>query len=71
MSEYEKYKLQWMIEHDYTIGDLLENLAKVIGEEMNIGINPSAMIDEAMELFEDNYGFNQNLWMREDEWKIT
>ena len=53
LKDYEKYKLQWMLEHGYTLSDLLEKLAKIINEEMNVtNGNAHVYIDEAFEIFE-------------------
>lgn len=70
MKDYEKYKLQWMLEHGYTLSDLLEKLAKIINEEMNVS-NGSAhiYIDEAFEIFEKEQGFkNSEIWDSKEEW---
>lgn len=40
MNEYEKYRLQWMLDHDYSLPDLLERLS-------DIAMNEN--LDEAME----------------------
>jgi hypothetical protein len=33
MNEYEKYRLQWMLDHDYTLPDLLERLSDIAMNE--------------------------------------
>ena len=71
LKDYEKYKLQWMLEHGYTLSDLLEKLAKIINEEMNVS-NGSAhiYIDEAFEIFEKEQGFKDSeIWDSKEEWE--
>lgn len=71
LKDYENYKLQWMLEHGYTLSDLLEKLSKIINEEMNV-TNGSAhvYIDEAFEIFEKEQGFkNSKIWVSEEEWE--
>lgn len=33
MNEYEKYRLQWMLDHDYSLPDLLERLSDIAMNE--------------------------------------
>lgn len=71
LKDYEKYKLQWMLEHGYTLSDLLEKLAKIINEEMNVtNGNAHVYIDEAFEIFEKEQGFkNSKIWASKEEWE--
>lgn len=61
---YEKYQLEWMIEHGHSLSDLLEDLIKHYcdnQEDMTIG--------DAFDDWIDNVGFNGEIWSCEDEWK--
>ena len=63
MTDYERYQLEWMIDHGYSIGDLLENLIEhycANQEDMTIG--------DAFDDWFDNVGFNGEIWACEDEW---
>lgn len=67
--EYEKYKLQWMIDHGYTLQDLFSEMANIMEEELTISVNPHVLLDEAFEIFEEEIGFNGSLWVCKDEWE--
>lgn len=61
---YQKYKVQWMLEHGYTLEDLLEKLGDVIQEELSFSGNPYVVLEEAMGIFEQDYCFKKNeMWM--------
>lgn len=71
LKDYEKYKLQWMLEHGYTLSDLLEKLTKIINEEMNVTNGSTHIyVDEAFEIFEREQGFkNKEIWASKEEWE--
>lgn len=51
MNEYEKYRLQWMLDHDYSLPDLLERLSDIaMNENLDEIQNPRVMLNEAFEL---------------------
>ena len=44
MNEYEKYRLQWMLDHDYSLPDLLERLSDIaMNENLDEIQNPRVM----------------------------
>lgn len=50
MNEYEKYRLQWMLDHDYSLPDLLERLSDIaMNENLDEIQNPRVMLNEAFE----------------------
>ena len=67
--EYEQFKLQWMIDHGYTLQNLISELADILNEGFNIGGNAHNYLNEAFELFEDEIGFNGSLWPCRREWE--
>ena len=68
--EYEKYKLEWMIDHDYSLEDLMNKIAEIINEELTIDGNAYVFINEAFNILEKEAGFNgSGIWTCEDEWK--
>ena len=68
--EYEKYKLEWMIDHDYSLEDLMNKIAEIIDEELTVDGNAYVFINEAFNIFEKETGFNgSGIWTCEDEWK--
>lgn len=64
VKEYQKYQTQWLIEHGYTISDLIKELAKYNQEvEENIPV---------LTLYNDwlrDSGFGGEIWAFFDEWK--
>lgn len=67
---YEKYQLEWLIEHGYSLDDLIEKLQQTfemlyVEKEENEVIN----IRDTYEIWHDSFGFNQNLFASKDEWE--
>ena len=71
MNEYEKYRLQWMLDHDYSLSDLLNRLSDIVMHENLDEIrNPRVMMDEAFERLEYEQGFkNDEIWLCKEEWE--
>lgn len=67
--EYEKFKLQWMINHDYTLENFIDKLAYIIDTELTIEGNPYIYLFEAYEIFENEMSFDgDNIYPNYDEW---
>ena len=58
---YEKYKLQWMIEHGYTLTDLIKEL-NLIQEE-----SEDSSVFQLFDDWEFGYGFGSEIWACYDE----
>lgn len=72
MTEYEKYQLKWMIDHGYSIRDMITRIGNVAWEELTNdgGLSYDKIIDEAFEIFEEEQGFeNGEIWDSEDKWE--
>lgn len=70
MDAYKQYKLQWMIEHGYSLEDLIQNLADVAEENLsNDGqYSFATTLDNAFDIFEKEVGFRSGeIWACEDE----
>lgn len=64
MTIYEKYKLQWLIDHNYSINDLIQELEDYINQESSdIKIN----LSKAFEEWESNIGFKSEIYVCEEE----
>lgn len=64
MTIYEKYKLQWLIDHNYSINDLIQKLEDYINQESSdIKIN----LSKAFEEWESNIGFKSEIYACEEE----
>lgn len=70
MNEYEKYQLQWLMEHGYSLADFVKALIPCANEIASI--EPHASLSHCIkEGFYDfkNEGFNGDIWLSEEEWK--
>ena len=63
MGEYEKYRLNWMIEHGHTLPQLIRQLNR-LQEECEEGTS----VEELWEMWEEEYGFDGELWVCYEEW---
>lgn len=63
MENYEKYKLMWMIDHGYTIEDLVHEL-----DDARQNHHPQASLTEVFDEWEMNSGFSGAIWACENEW---
>lgn len=65
--QYEKFKLEWIISHGYTIQDIFNILDEIYEGYIlhdDIAPKPSALFED----FECDYGFEQNLYPSFSEW---
>lgn len=67
---YDRYQLEWMIEHGYSLEDLMKKIAEIINEELTIDMNAHIFIDEAFDILKNETGFKESeIWACEDEWE--
>lgn len=59
---WEKFKLQWMIDHGYTLVDLINELEMVREES-----DEDATLDEIFDQWEFGFGFGSEIWPCYDE----
>lgn len=69
MSNYEKYKLQWMIDHDYSLSDLMQELTDYQYDDPDDGDMISAPVTELFESWESDVGFGSEIWACKPEWE--
>lgn len=70
LTDYEKYQLEWMIEHGHSLNDLLNKLAEIMNNELTVQGNPYVLLTEAFDIFQFEQGFCESeIWACEDEWK--
>lgn len=60
---YEKYKLWWMINHEFTLKNLVDQIQSCVEEDGNKNIN----LESAFINWEDEYGFGGEIWACYDE----
>jgi hypothetical protein len=61
---YEKYKLNWMLRHGYTLTQLIEELADCM-EEVHEDLNVVSYV------WEYDYGFGGEIWVCFDEFIVN
>lgn len=64
MTEYQKYQLQWMIDHGKSIDDFVYEIGKYRED-----CDPSDDILEMFWSWEHDVGFGGEIWACETEWK--
>ena len=64
MTEYQKYQLQWMIDHDKLLDDLIDEIGKHRED-----CDPSDDIKEVFWSWEHDVGFGGEIWACEAEWE--
>jgi hypothetical protein len=65
MTNYEKYQLQWMIDHNHSLTELIQELEDYINQDLNdIKINLTKPFKE----WETEVGFNSEIYVCEDEY---
>ena len=70
LTDYEKYQLEWMIDHGHSLNDLLNKLAEIMNNELTVQGNPYVLLTEAFDIFQFEQGFCESeIWDNEDEWK--
>lgn len=67
MTNYEKYKLQWLIEHNYSLTDLIQELEDYINEEFWLSSDPKINLSKAFQEWESNIGFKSEIYACEEE----
>jgi len=60
--KYEQYKLEWMVDHNHTIAEMFNGISEIMNE------NPGISFDEARDIWEEEIGFNGEIWACFDEW---
>jgi len=65
MSDYEEYKLEWMIDHGYTLVDLMSELTAYQNSLSKDVIIP---VSKLFEEWEKDIGFGSSIWACEEEW---
>ena len=69
MPEYEKYQLQWMISHGYSIRDLIQELTNMQYSDPEDSDRISTPILELFDEWAADIGFGSEIWACEAEWK--
>ena len=63
VKRYDRFKLQWMIDHGHTLEELIYELGTFVEES-----DGAVSVKEAFEEWELNIGFGSEIWPCFDEW---
>ena len=65
MTNYEKYQLQWMIDHNHSLNELIQELENYLNQELTeVKIN----LMQPFEEWELDNGFNSEIYVCEEEY---
>lgn len=65
MTNYQKYQLQWMMDHGYSVDDLIDELARCQDD----WAENSDPVSDIYQVWLENIGFNGSIWACQAEWK--
>lgn len=69
MTDYQKYQLQWMIDHGYSLQDLMRGLTEFQYDDPEDSDRISTPISELFNEWEFDRGFGSEIWACEGEWR--
>lgn len=69
MTDYQKYQLQWMIDHGYGLNDLMQELRALRYDDPEDSDRISTPTTELFCEWESDRGFGSEIWACEEEWK--
>lgn len=69
MSDYEKFQLQWMIEHGHSLRELMEELERVQYDDPENDVRMSTPITELFAEWGADRGFGSEIWPCEEEYE--
>ena len=68
MSDYEKFRLQWMLDHGHSLRELTEGLQSLQYDDPEDSDRISTPIQELFQEWEQDRGFGSEIWPCEAEW---
>ena len=69
MGDYEKYQLQWLIDHEYSLKDLMTELTRLQYEDPEATERITTPIDQLFAEWEADVGFDSEIWACKEEWR--
>lgn len=69
MTDYQKYQLQWMIDHGYGLNDLMQELRALQYDDPEDSDRISTPTTELFCEWESDREFGSEIWACEEEWK--
>lgn len=71
MTAYQKYQLQWMIDHGYSLDDLIQELTSMQYDDPEDSNRISTPISELYGEWVMDVGFGSEIWVCEGEWEMS
>ena len=71
MTNYEKYQLQWLIDHNHSLTELIQELEDYINQEFWLSSDPKINLSKAFKDWELDTGFNSEIYVCEEEYYGT
>lgn len=68
LSPYQKYQLEWMVAHGFSLDDLVFELTQIQYADPADDDQTSTPVNELFTQFVDDVGFGGELWACEQEW---
>lgn len=68
-NNYESFKLRWMLDHGYTLRDLMMALQEPQFSDPEDSNRISTPVAELFDEWEADHGFNSEIWPCEEEWR--
>ena len=69
MTNYEKFQLQWMIDHEHSLHELMEELQNLQYDDPDDSDRISTQITELFDEWEHDRGFGSEIWPCEAEYE--
>lgn len=69
MTDYQKYQLQWMLDHGYSLQDLMHELTEFQYDDPEDSDRISTPVQELFDEWEFDRGFGSEIWVCEGEWR--
>lgn len=70
MTKYQKYQLKWMIDHDYSLDDLVDTLTELQYSDPEDIDQISTPVSDLFDQFVNEVGFDSEIWACEYEWEM-
>lgn len=68
MTEYQKYQLRWMIDHGYSLDNLMDELTRFQYDDPENSDRISTPISELFNEWVSDIGFGSEIWACKAEW---
>lgn len=71
MTRYQEYQLRWMLDHGYSLQDVIQGLTELQFDDPEDSDQISTPVSELFDEWEQDIGFGSEIWACEDEWNET